>query len=531
MSSRPVESQFLNARPVPGVPDYNSVLVLGSGSIAIRCSERLVRSGYDVVLASKSLDDPGLEGVTHVPGSELKSVHGFVGSFRVVLETADERLENRVGFIASADSALLAPKFKGYGLSPSERVLSLSQLEDLIDSDAKMPEPIGEWFKTAFLCGLHGAATAAGFARVLERADTLQGRGIQAHILMRDAKVAGDDLERRYRNARFAGALFYRFAGVGPVLEKVGDTVSIVFQDPVLNTEMELIPDLIVVDERYDPPGSLRPLLDAIPSASVTGPFLQPESIRFNGVSTAKAGIFAIGPARGEFSPTRISTDLDSLPAAMSAAAGTSDRQDSLGPPPEIDSQKCAVCLTCVRLCPHGAMTFYEVASADSASCARCGICAAACPMDAISLKDRSDPRDRIWKVLSETEGPPKIAAFLCRQSAAHAMEAVQPEVRDGLAQIVVPCAGALDTIHILNAFQLGAEAVLVAGCFKGNCASVYGTVLAGQKASLAGRFLEEAGIDPDRVRFVSVASNTPGDLAGAVAKLRASITSMETIP
>ena len=75
------------------------------------------------------------------------------------------------------------------------------------------------------------------------------------------------------------------------------------FTDPLLRLEMELEPDLLVVDEELLPPTMLEPLFHAIPSFRFAAPFLKPESTRFAGVETAKAGILAVGASRGFLIP------------------------------------------------------------------------------------------------------------------------------------------------------------------------------------------------------------------------------------
>ena len=55
----------------------------------------------------------------------------------------------------------------------------------------------------------------------------------------------------------------------------------------------------------------------------------------------------------------------------------------------EVDEDKCALCLTCLRLCPHGAVLVEpgaEAAKIMSSDCQGCGICAAHCPSHAITL-------------------------------------------------------------------------------------------------------------------------------------------------
>ncbi len=71
---------------------------------------------------------------------------------------------------------------------------------------------------------------------------------------------------------------------------------------------------------------------------------------------------------------------------------------------------------------------------------------------------------------------------------------------------------------------------MIVAGCFKGNCASIYGTLLAEDRVGRVREFLGEVGIDPDRVMFVSTASNTPGVLVDAVRNLELRITRVNNV-
>jgi coenzyme F420-reducing hydrogenase delta subunit/ferredoxin len=340
-------------------------------------------------------------------------------------------------------------------------------------------------------------------------------------------KVAAPGLERLYRESREQGTVFFKFDSEGPTFEGGPEGPLMTFKDPLLGLEMELAPDLLVVDERLDPPPNLKPLMAAIPSSYAASPFLKPDSTRFPGVETAKAGILAVGPSRGVFDAEAIAGDIDGVVLAVKRHARESPNAVLAGPP-EIDPAKCTICLTCIRLCPHGAISFGKSAEADPTSCVRCGICAVECPMKAIRLAPptgEQDVAERVRECLSVAEeGPKKIVAFLCARSAAQALESVGAQIRRKINPIVVPCAGAIDPSHILAAMEQGADGVLAAGCFKRNCASVYGTVLAGERVNQARHALQGAGIDPDLVTFASVAGNTPTALVKAIEDLEAAI-------
>ena len=153
--------------------------------------------------------------------------------------------------------------------------------------------------------------------------------------------------------------------------------------------------------------------------------------------------------------------------------------------------------------------------------------------MEAITLAPADGDIEFAGKItdgLGRTSSARKIMALLCSRSAARAMAAAGPRIGKDLIPIIVPCAGTIDPIHIIKAFQGGADGVLVAGCHTGNCASIYGTVLAGERVSRAGLILEEARIDPHRLMFTTLASNTPGDFARAVLKLQQNIKQIEAV-
>ena len=521
MKIPPLESVFLNRSPLPETRDLNRVLVLGGDRTGIDLTRRLLGEGFEVVLLGGSAVED-LDGLTAISG-ELEEVLGFIGGFDTIIRSSAGLSKERVGFIVAAPPSQVIAKYSEYGLARSERIMALSELESVLQQGAGLPGPKDQWFHAVFLCGLEGGSDPSELDRVLDAIDGLRElHSVQPYIFTRDVKVAAPGMERRYRDAREEGALFFKFDDVGPAFEQTPKGPLMIFREPLLRVEMELEPDLLVVDEYRAPPESLKPVIDAIPSGLVSRPFLQPESPRFLSVDTPKAGIYAIGPSRGNPGTESLVGDFESVIVALKGATQGPQRQGLPGPP-EIDQARCTICLTCVRLCPHGAISFRKRAEVDPWSCVRCGICAAECPVLAITLpppEGSSDIQARLREALSADSGSGKIAAFLCSRSGVHALASASPRIRENLAPIIVPCAGTIDRADILAAFQAGARGVLSVGCHTGNCASIYGTVLAAERSAEAAEMLKEAGIDPNRILFATVASNSPADLARAVREL-----------
>jgi F420-non-reducing hydrogenase iron-sulfur subunit len=100
-----------------------------------------------------------------------------------------------------------------------------------------------------------------------------------------------------------------------------------------------------------------------------------------------------------------------------------------------------------------------------------------------------------------------KIVAFCCENSAYLAADKagrMKLHYPDNVRIIPVPCAGRIDLVHILRAFEKGALGVLVMGCQEGACQHLTGNTRAKQRVEYAKSLLKEVGIDEDRIRMVN---------------------------
>jgi len=70
-----------------------------------------------------------------------------------------------------------------------------------------------------------------------------------------------------------------------------------------------------------------------------------------------------------------------------------------------------------------------------------------------------------------------------------------------------VPCSGKVDTIHILKAFEGGADGVYVAGCLEGDCHFKNGNVRAAKRVIYTQKMLDDIGIDGNRLEMVNLSA------------------------
>ncbi len=72
---------------------------------------------------------------------------------------------------------------------------------------------------------------------------------------------------------------------------------------------------------------------------------------------------------------------------------------------------------------------------------------------------------------------------------------------------IRVPCTGKVDTIHILRAFEKGADGVCVIGCMEGDCHYNSGNFRARKRVEQVSHLLEQIGIGGERVQMFNLSS------------------------
>ncbi len=73
---------------------------------------------------------------------------------------------------------------------------------------------------------------------------------------------------------------------------------------------------------------------------------------------------------------------------------------------------------------------------------------------------------------------------------------------------ILVPCTGKVDVIHMLRAFEKGADGVYVLGCIEGDCHFNNGNLRAKKRVEQVAELLDKVGIGKDRVAMFNLSSS-----------------------
>ena len=73
---------------------------------------------------------------------------------------------------------------------------------------------------------------------------------------------------------------------------------------------------------------------------------------------------------------------------------------------------------------------------------------------------------------------------------------------------IRVPCTGKVDILHILRAFEKGADGVYAVGCMEGDCHFTSGNFRARKRIEQAKGLLDTVGVGGERVEMFNLASS-----------------------
>ncbi len=104
----------------------------------------------------------------------------------------------------------------------------------------------------------------------------------------------------------------------------------------------------------------------------------------------------------------------------------------------------------------------------------------------------------------------PQILAFCCKYCAYAAGDlagSMRLNYPANVKIIQVPCSGRVDMLHLLKAIEEGADGVYVAGCLEGECHFIEGNLKTKKKVAAVQKLLDEAGLEPERVRMFNLSS------------------------
>jgi coenzyme F420-reducing hydrogenase delta subunit len=126
-----------------------------------------------------------------------------------------------------------------------------------------------------------------------------------------------------------------------------------------------------------------------------------------------------------------------------------------------------------------------------------------------------------------------RITAFCCHKALYAGLEPdeiVRAHV-DGVRIIETPCAGKVDPIYLLKAFEKGADAVVVLACDQRLCATIEGARRAAKRVARTQALLAEAGLEPERLVLRVVRRPARASLEALFARVKETIKELGPSP
>lgn len=181
---------------------------------------------------------------------------------------------------------------------------------------------------------------------------------------------------------------------------------------------------------------------------------------------------------------------------------------------------KCATCLTCLRVCPYHVPYLDETGDVciPADQCQACGICVAECPAKAILLRKPYDRRqineelNHALKSAADSKSRPLVVGFCCQYGlfGTGTLASFWREAKASMWIVPVLCVGKVEAEQIIYAFEMGAEGVFIAGCGE-QCARENTAFWVRQRVDKVRKTLAYIGLEPERLQaFILPTSEDP---------------------
>ncbi len=401
------------------VPVVQRALVIGGGVAGMTAALRLAEQAFEVFLVEKEgrlggnlinlhrtiegedvqaflgnlIDRVAGNSAIHVlTDSLIVDFGGVQGNFTTGVMTAPamyyQKIQHGVTIVATG-AGEESPEGYLYGEDP--RVLTQLELEGRLGETGEgaaglrevvMIQCVGSRNEKHPSCSRTCCATAIKNALRLKRLNP----ATNIRILYRDIRSYGF-LETYYAQARREGVIFVRYEPeAAPEVTKDGEKLLVSFEDRILKEKVQLMPDLVVLSSATVPREN-RELANLLKVPRTAEGFFHEAHAKLRPVDFASDGIYVAGSAHA---PKLIGESISQAYAAVARACTILSKENLLvgGVVAVVDQERCAACLTCVRVCPYDvpAVNARGEAEIDIVKCKGCGTCVAECPARAIDL-------------------------------------------------------------------------------------------------------------------------------------------------
>ena len=392
------------------VPLYQHVLVVGNAISGIFVAQELHHLGYAVTLVKQngSIEDrfdneifpeqwrisPTIPaGVDTFTKSSLLELQGSIGEFSARINTPSGEKTLRCGVVVIAHGGPAGIPEKRMPRTPEslrqQSILSMTEMSQaLVDlSKRRGMRAIG------LVLDVEIDETETGTELALTLAKNIQRmKRYQVYLFCRHLRVASKGLELLYDEAREAGVSIIKYED-NLLFHDTDGRLALTYMDAILHRKMTVLCDRVGVSPfGFDIPTDPG-LVDIVGLSTDAYGHIQENNIHLFPEKTNRPGIFVLGSCRGRSYHHQVMAEAKAAALEIHTLLSQKSMRVELSNA-VVDPDKCVLCLTCIRSCPHKAMQINrEKGTAESIpeACQKCGICAGECPAKAIELPVYSD--------------------------------------------------------------------------------------------------------------------------------------------
>jgi heterodisulfide reductase subunit A len=433
------------------------------------------------IISAKTKSIKGNPNIQLFTKTRVSKVSGHIGNYDVTVVEDKREHDFRVGAIILATGAKILEPKGAFGYGKEKNVVTQFQLEHMLHHLSEfedirsvvMIQCVGARDEVRPYCSRICCMTALKNAMLLRESHPK----IEVSVLFRDLETAhilsGEDVSR----ARGLGIRLYKYNPGRP--PKAGDG-RISFHDELLHKNRVIHYDLLVLSSPLIAQPDAKILSDMLKISIDEFGFFPDTQMRLKPFQFFDRGIYVCGTAHW---PATVAESMyqASGVAARVARQLSKSRIQSEGLIAEVDERFCRGCESCLEVCSFGAITMERdkatVSRVDPFICKGCGACTVVCPTGAMSMH-HSTNRQFFAQIdatmaSSDKSEEPEILGFCCiwgGYASADLAGAKGLEYPSNFKIIRVECSARVDPAFILRAFEVGAGAVLIAGCPIGEC-------------------------------------------------------------
>ncbi|MBN2111258.1 MAG: hydrogenase iron-sulfur subunit [Methanosarcinaceae archaeon] len=367
----------------------------------------------------------------------------------------------------------------------------------------------------------------------MKNAQLLKERYPEMDIIIHyiDIRASGEMYEEYYTRTQSMGIDFTR-GRVAEILPELSGRISLRYEDTLSAQICEEPYDLAVLATGMETVADADKISRALNISRRPDRFFAIAHPKMRPVDSHVKGIYIAGCASG---PKEIQVSIAQGSAAASKVMQLLSKGELESDPlsAHVNPDACIGCAICTSVCKFNKISIVDhKAVIDELSCMGCGACSASCPTDAISMRNSTDEQvmAQIHAATEVKSQFPLIIAFLCNwcsYTCADLAGTSRIQYPSNIRTIRVMCAGRVDPAFVLEAFERGADGVLVAGCRLGECHYTFANYNAKQRMESLQEVLGDIGIDPGRlkVEWISAAegerfANTIKDMVKYLEKI-----------